>query len=84
MFSLIKILNIFCVSVDSLTFLGEDSGQVGNMGLKFGRQSKSDFGNDLMKTIAGDVESGRLLGERIERKRRTKSKPWETPLPVVE
>lgn len=54
------------------------------MGLKFGRQSKSDFGNDLMKTIAGDVESGRLLGERIERKRRTKSKPWETPLPVVE
>lgn len=54
------------------------------MGLKFGRQSKSDFGNDLTKTIAEDVESGRLLGERIERKRRTKSKPWETPLPVVD
>lgn len=67
--------------MDSPNFSGRDSGQVGKMGLKYGRQCRTRVTLGHVHT-AEDMESGRSLGEGVERKKRAKSKPWGTPAMV--
>lgn len=75
MFSVVRMLHIYCVSVDSLNFSGENSDQVGKVGLQFRRQRKAGMtlGADHTKETWGDdAENGR-----------PKSKPWEKTLPTT-
>lgn len=63
-FSIIRMLNIYCISVDTWNFSGENADQVRKVGLKFRRWRKAEvtWGDDHTKMTAGDAECERSLG----------------------